>query len=309
MAFMGIFLINLIIFLIVIGTVTTIAIALFIVSVVLKKRQMILKKKAEEVGNYDYKIKKTYLVCRILGFVFSVPIVAFVGLILYAVISDYAESKTSLSKNVFSWDTAQVEKILNKGVTPDCTQDSNKPAENGDKTILYMLAANEYPYFMGNDKLSAEEKHEKRMEMMKLLISYGADVNYTVYSEEENNPSHLYKDEYSIFQSTDGCGSTPLMAATYNADFEMIKLLVDSGADVNATDFCGFNVIDIVADNLDDEYGYEIFEYYLEKGVDPSHETNFRQNALFLAYRQTPGSSTPKNDKILGELEMIEYEK
>ena len=143
--------------------------------------------------------------------------------------------------------------------------------------------------------------------MMKLLIKYGADVNYAAYHDEKNSSVHRYEDKYSVYKSSDGCGTTPLMAATYDADFEIIKLLVDSGADVNAVDYCGFNVIDIVADNLNDKDGYEIFEYYLEKGVDPLHETNFKQNAAFLAYRQTTGSSPLENDNILGKLEMLEY--
>lgn len=307
MAFLGIFLFDLIIILFIIGTATTIAIVLFIAAAVLKKRQMILKKKAEESGNYNYKVKKTYIVCRIFGGVFSVPLAAFVGLILYAVISSAVESKTSLSRNVFDWNTAQVERILKKGVTPDCTENSNQHAENGEETLLYMLAAEHYPYSMNEDKLSKEELHEKRMEMMKLLIEYGADVNYAAYSEDKDNSWHGCEDDYSLYKSSDKCGSTPLMAATYNADFEMIKLLTDNGADVNAVDFCGYNVIDIVADNLDDERGYEIFEYYIEKGVDPSHITNFNQTAAFLADRQTTGSSPLKNDKILSELEKIEY--
>lgn len=308
MAFMGILLVNLIIILFIVGTATTVAIALFIAAAVLKKRQMTKKKQAEESGNYNYKVKKTYLLCRVLGGVFSVPLIALVGIILYAVISTAIESKTSLSQNVFDWNTAQVEKILKKGVTPDCTEESNKPAQNGEETLLYMLAANHYPYLPGSSyNLSNEELHENRIEMMKLLIKYGADVNYAAYHDEKNSSVHRYEDKYSVYKSSDGCGTTPLMAATYDADFEIIKLLVDSGADVNAVDYCGFNVIDIVADNLNDKDGYEIFEYYLEKGVDPLHETNFKQNAAFLAYRQTTGSSPLENDNILGKLEMLEY--
>lgn len=307
MAFMGIFLVNLIIILFIIGTATTIAIVLFVAAAVLKKRQMILKKKAEEAGDYNYKIKKTYLVCRIFGGVFSVPLAALVGLIIYSVIAGSVEAKTSLSYNVFSWDTAQAEKILKKGVNPDCTKESNNPAKDGEETLLYMLAADHYPDLMSADKLSAEERKENRIEMMKLLIKYGADVNYVAYREEKNSSCHRYEDEYSIYNNTDKCGSTPIMAATYSADLDMIKLLVENGADVNAVDYCGFNVIDIVADNFDDENGYEIFEYYLEKGVDPLHETNFKQTAAFLAFRQTTGSLPFNNNKILGELETREY--
>lgn len=306
MAFMGIFLINLIIFLVIISITTSIAAAFFIAAAVLKKRQMKLKESAEAVGNNNYKVQKTYVLFRVLGGIFSFPLVAVTVLLIAAVIADTVHKTTSLSYNVYRLNTTRVERILRMGVTPDCTEESNAHAQNGEPTLLYQLVTYDYDTRLSSQNLTYEEYKEKEIEMMRLLIKYGADVNYVTYNHDKNYPEHQLTDDYSMYNSSDECGSTPLMAATYRADLNVIKLLVENGADVNAVDYCGYNVIDIVADNLNDEQGYEIYKYYIEQGVDPNNATNFNQNAAWLAFRQSVGSSPLKNDKIRASLEALE---
>lgn len=205
-----------------------------------------------------------------------IPLLLCVIVILYAVINSSVEKHTSLSYNILHADTAQAEKIIDSGVSPDCNEKSNTAASNGEKTLLYLLAEGAFDtsieLYNQNDLEddSKEDTRSKTLEMMGLLIEKGADVNYVVYSHDESYAGHRYEDKFSIYEVTDRCAWTPLMAATYRADFDMIKLLVDNGADVNAVDYCGYNVIDIIADYLDDEEEYEILNYYLEQGVDPN---------------------------------------
>ncbi len=302
MAFMSLFLVYLVITLIVVFVATTASIVLFIMSAVMKKRRLSKIRYAEQVGDYSFKAKKTYLIPKAFGFVCLVPLVFCVGVILYAVITMEIQNSTSLYYNVMNLNTERIQEIIDSGVSPDCTEESNDPATDGEETLLYLLAQKRlYSQFHMDDK-SFEYKNEKTLEMMELLIQNGADVNYVTYQEDKNNPNHSYEDEYSIYYVTDQCGWTPLMVATYYGDFDMIKLLVENGADVNAVDYCGYNVINILADNLDDERGYEILEYYLELGVDPNHVTNFHQTAFWLAERQRSGSEPLENDKIYDTL-------
>ena len=299
MAFFSMFLVWIIIILAIVCGSTVLAVILLIVSAVLKKRQNVIKRNAEMAGDFNYQIKKTYLAVRIVGFVFVLPITLLVGVFLWAAVDSAIVHHTSLSYNVFNGNITQTEKILKSGADPDCTvEEHNARAQLGEETLLYALANGEN----GSGSYSGEiDDHEKRLQMMQLLIDYGADVNSVCYTESKNAPEHTVQDEYSYFNVSDRCGSTPLMAATYRADFDMIKLLVKNGADVNAVDYCGFNVINIVADSLSDSSGYEILQYYLDQGVDPNNITNFEQSSYFLADR----SNSSENQKIVSELEKL----
>lgn len=307
MAFMGIILMYLVVILVIVGVATFTGIILLIISAVMKKRQLKKKKNAEMAGDYNYRVKKIYIIPKVLGFICMIPLLLCIVLYVYVSISGSIRAKTSLSYNVLNLNTAQVEKIIDGGVSPDYIEKDDEDEYEGDidKTLLYMLAEGALYDQTQMQGESDEYIHGKTLEMMELLIKKGANVNYIVCREEKNSRGHEYKDEYSIYLQTDKCGWTPLMVATYHGDFDMIKLLVDNGADIHAVDYCGFNVIDIVADYLGDESGYEILNYYLDKGVDPNNVTNYHQDAVWLATRNRVGSdwATLKNDKILKTLE------
>lgn len=287
MAFVSLLFIYLVVILAIVGTATFIGTVLLIISVIMKKRR-----RTE---------KKTYLIPRVLGLLCMIPLAFCVVVVLYSVISASIHKKTSLAYNVEHLNKAQIEKIIDRGVTPDCTMESNDAASHGDKTLLCLLAEgiyyDEWDWEFNNE--SEKTIHDATLDMMKLLLEKGADVNYVIYREGIDMASHGYKDTSSKYRSTDKCGWTPLMIATYRADFDMIKLLVDHGADVHAVDYCGYNVINIIADSLDDEEGYEILNYYLELGVDPNHITNYRQDSLWLATRNRAGNDSFENDQIL----------
>ncbi len=94
---------------------------------------------------------------------------------------------------------------------------------------------------------------------------------------------------------SDECGSTPLLIAAKAGNFEMVKLLIEEGADVTARDFCGFGLVETIVDNYEDDQGYDILVYAVEHGAPTDGLTNYRQSALFLAQRH---GEDFKNDKI-----------
>jgi len=71
--------------------------------------------------------------------------------------------------------------------------------------------------------------------MVKYMLEKGAKVNHAYKSSSE-----LEECEYNIKHGK----RTPLMHAAQNSDVEMLKLLIDGGANVNAVDEIGFNVLD-----------------------------------------------------------------
>lgn len=303
MAFASMFLIFLFIVLIIVLGSTLLSVALFIIAHILKKREL------QNPEIYPNTGKKNHRILKGCAFAGLLPLTLCVGLIIFCIISSWIYNSTSLSHNMQQFNFEKAERILKRGASPDCTLGSNEKAEDGEKTLLYLLASNDFfdnthGYDIDDDDgtNSVEYRHEKSLEFMQLLIDNGADVNYIAYRHEKDYEDHFYSDEYSIYNSSCRCGWTPLMAATCCGDFDAVKLLVENGADVNAVDFCGYNVIDILADNLNDDEGYEMLNYYLEKGVDPTHITNFQQNACWLAFRQRTGSTPFENDKIYNKL-------
>lgn len=307
MAFIPLLLMNLAMVLGVVCFIALIGTILLIISAVMKIRQSVQKKKADETGNRFFKVSKTYIIPGVFGLIFMMPALICIVVLLYVGISSAVHKQTSLAYNLFHLNTEQVEKILDGGVSPDCSEESNAVAKNGEKTLLYLLADRilyeQWP--LSNEP--EEYIHDKTMEMMQLLIDEGADVNYVAYRAMYEE-CHGYNDEAPFRRyTTDQCGWTPLMAATYHGDLEMIKLLVDNGADVHAVDYCGYNVINIVADYLEDEEGYEILLYYLDKGVNPDNITNFHSSSAGLAYSHTTGSHPYDNEKILEKLEDLKY--
>jgi ankyrin repeat protein len=62
--------------------------------------------------------------------------------------------------------------------------------------------------------------------MARLLIAYGADVNATVHDQEDPD------------------GSSVLLVAVSRGHTEVVKILIESGADVNVEDGKGWSALD-----------------------------------------------------------------
>jgi len=89
-----------------------------------------------------------------------------------------------------------------------------------------------------------------RTEIVKLLISNGADVNakdstgytplmYAIWSEKTETAKLLINNGADV-NAKDSTGYTPLMYAIWSEKTEMAKLLISNGADVNAKDSTGY---------------------------------------------------------------------
>lgn len=85
--------------------------------------------------------------------------------------------------------------------------------------------------------------YERNLDIVRLLIKYGANINAKTYNRE-----------------------TPLHIAVYEGHWDVAKLLIDHGADVNARNNNGSTPLHIAA-----ERGFlDIVQLLLEKGADPN---------------------------------------
>lgn len=281
MAFISLLFVYLAIIIGIIIICTVIGSIFLIIAMVIKRKQ---KKKAIEENIYHKKFrysKGVYILTGI-GIVFMLPLVGSILLILYGIVSSVINQYTGLGYNVTHGNYERAEKILKRGVDPDCTVDSNEKAAPGEPTLLWYLC-------MGEDDMYSELTIEERQELMELLLEYGADIEWRKYRHEKEYKDHYYDetDESSYYMGSDECGYTPLHWAVRRGDEEMLKFLAEHGADVNTEDYCGFNTIATVADELSDEQGYDIFTYLVSQGVEVCDETNFKQQTMFLAGRNT----------------------
>lgn len=290
MAFMGLFLAFFVIVLAILGFVTLLAIVFLIIAGV-KYRSW--KKHPER--------RRTYIVFQVLGCICISPIVGVVVFIIYCYVSTAVQHNTSLSYNVQYGNYEKAEQILKKGANPDCTIESDKPAKPGEQTLLSVLCEKGFVDVHGDPVDDVETKEE--LAMIQLLIDYGADIESRTYDEDMSQHHHSYEEDSDIYMVSDACGYTPLLHAVRNGNIKTTKLLVENGADINAADYCGFNAVATVADNLSDQEGEELLSYLLEQGGDENAATNFYQNAYFLASR----NNLLDNDKIVEMLEVSHF--
>ncbi len=291
MAFMGIFLSGLLLFAIVVGVLVTSAILFLIISIIMKHRY---KKKLSAMQEGDKKPKKWYLIPRVLFILNVAPLVYMAVMFVASVIHTYVEDRNSLANNVMEGNYQRVEKLLEKGVDPDCTLRSNEPAADGVQTLLSEMCEN-YGFTDSYDDPVDREVTAEELAMMELLIKYGADVNAVSYKHDRNNSRHTVEDEYSFYNTDDICGYTPLMYAVRCGSTEIVQLLIKNGANVNARDFCGYTPAAIVADNLEDVPGEEILRLLIENGAYTDVENNFGQTPEYLAKRFASGAKVIDN--------------
>lgn len=275
MAFMGILLMWLAVILVVLGITTTISIISFILFLIMKKKK-----------------KKIKILFLVLAIMFIAPLVLTVGGIVVAIIASQVEKNASLTYNVMTANFVQAEKLLKKGVSPDCSIFSDEQAKDGELTILSCLCEygfvepaalkGEYGHISPNDTQNRDEI----LKMAQLLIKYGADVNYV--NHEEGCENHTPREESDYYMSSDGCGRTPFLWAVYNNDLELAKLLVENGAKADAEDYTGYNAIEIIGDSRGGlaHTGTEMLEYVVSLGVTyDGKSTNLGQELEFLVMR------------------------
>lgn len=295
MAFASLIAVYLLIIIVILAISTFTAFVLFLVSFFMKRNYK--KKLTENQWATSDKAKKYYLIPRIIGWIFTIPLILCVVLIAYVIISTSVYKNNSLGYQVMHGNYIKAEKILKKGVSPDCTLDSNEPAKPGEQTLLSLLCEKGFTNTL-EDPIDDEETEEE-LKMIQLLIDYGADVESRTYSHDVTDSRHFYQEESDYYQTSDGCGYTPFLYAVYMGNEKTVELLVKNGADIQVEDYCGYNAISTIADNMSDDGGLSMLQYLLEKGCDKHHATKFYQGAYFLAFR----SNSLENEKILELLE------
>lgn len=272
MAFMGIILMWLIVFIIIIGFCTLTATACFVIAAVVKR-------KYKEKAVFDPMTKKPVspIVLRVVGGIFLFPLVGSIAFIGYSIVNKNIENHNSLWYNASAGNLKRVEQLIDKGISPDCTQKSNESAKDGEKTILMLLCEKQgFSDHFDDDLRDGLTDEEKKMIL--LLLEKGADIEYRYYCHTEHNFENMYF-------SSDGCGRTPLLIAVGNGDYELVKLLVERGADIKAKDDYGYNAAAIVADELNDENGADILEYLINNGAETQCTTNLGTSIPFLVSR------------------------
>ncbi len=110
-------------------------------------------------------------------------------------------------------------------------------------------------------------KQQHDDEIVKLLLSYGADPNI-------KNKSRI---GYKCCQ--DEKGYTPFLEAVSYANLDIIKLLIEHGADIHAENNYGVNVLFMASCNKD----IEVFKFFLDKGFD-IHATDKYKRSILMFY-------------------------
>lgn len=128
-----------------------------------------------------------------------------------------------------------MERLLKSGADPNSSW-SDVRANTGEYTLLANLAF-------------YNTHHDDTYERMKLLIEYGADVDWEscVNCRSYSNGAFHY-DHGSTF-----CKYTPLMfVCLYTGDQgpEIVELLLENGANVNAKGYDGKNALDLINEHI-----------------------------------------------------------
>ncbi len=147
--------------------------------------------------------------------------------------------------------------------TPDL--DINEALQNDGTTLLYFAA------------------RDGKTEMVKTLLAKGANPMLRTYPNDSSLPIHiaayagnketvaLLLDKQTI-NITEGQGATPLHAACSGAKLEIVKFLLDNGAQVNAKTKEGETPLDWTNKSLEDdpdEASKQIKELLIQKGAKP----------------------------------------
>lgn len=212
----------------------------------------------------DLKHKKIILT---IGFILIAPICFLFLYGLFNEVSDKIHYNQNLNYQVFYGDSKDVEAILKKGISPECFSGNKKEnilAKDGEETTIYYLCSS--------------NNIEEAVEKLNLLIEYGGDVNRITFKCDKTPEEHI------SLGYNDGCGTTPLMEACYNGNIEMVKALLENGANVNAREFSGRTALHhaVFYDTFEsnDETQLEIIKILLDNGIDKNIEGYYHGTAL-----------------------------
>jgi ankyrin repeat protein len=140
------------------------------------------------------------------------------------------------------------------------------------------------PVYGFEDPMSGIPNRQAKLRLVKALLAHGANVNARM-----TKPQPSFAGGY-----LDATGATPFLLAASANDLEMMRLLLEAGADPKILTATNASAIMAAAglnhsigeDTVTEAQATETVKFLLALGVEPKGETTFGENALFgPAYR------------------------
>lgn len=171
-----------------------------------------------------------------------------------------AENRKNLFYCVVNGEFRYAQKLIDQGASPERAANinvtSNAPVADGQDSLLIHFC-------MREDSSDAVD----------FLIRNGADINRRIWNHEPGYAEHSGSSGFA----GDHCGRTPLMAAAGAGNVRSVELLIEAGADVNATDYCGETALMYAASSYQGDDAAQIAELLLKNGADPNVVDHFGQ--------------------------------
>lgn len=181
--------------------------------------------------NGDSELMKKSRSLIIVGLIMFLPGAMICGEKGVNAIKQAVDNHNSVYYQLHDGSVRDLERLLKNGACVEGAGElEERPAREGECTLLGIVA---YGPLITD-----------RTEKVSLLIEYGADLNRVMcWNCEYGHP----RGEHRRL-----CSATPLLFAADIPNYEVLKLLIDSGGDVNATDYDGLAALDIVEENIND---------------------------------------------------------
>lgn len=276
MAFIGLVFAG--IFMVILGIAAFIGFVLIVIGLVCnhrdKKKYIRYKEQATSLpaGTAPYKRRIYPKVLIVIGALILIPVIVIVGKTALDLYNNDRYSHENFFSTLVEGYFDDAERLYNSGnICVDCAPSSNAdfsiPAEDGKETILMHFCGRSSP------------DHKGYVDAVNFLIDHGADIERVKYSHKQNDPKHRNASQYKDFHKSDYdyCGINALMIACSAGNTEIVKLLVEKGADVNAKDYCGMTPLMYTADSFSGQFAGLIAEYLAAHGADLSVKDNFGQ--------------------------------
>lgn len=173
------------------------------------------------------------------GLIVLLPSGIYFGNIIVGKVEQSNFHRNSVYYQLHHGSVKDLERLLKKGaVVEGIGYSKERAAEDGELTWLGDLACYGFSY------PDSSEKAE-------LLIEYSADVNRVMCFHNSNCPHDKGADDHKKL-----CSATPVLLACDSPDYDVLKVLIDNGGNVNAVDYYGYSALDIVELKIKDTEHY-----------------------------------------------------